>query len=329
MHSWWNLILISQWIQFLKLWGYNDLTFGLTSRHCLSVELESNRWWGNRHLIANDLIFFLVWWLSHPRNKFLIIDVIHHFLVAFNEFGEIAELSDWAWAHELADWLHQCQGTALLLKLVPVYPWQCSLHQTGSCSHWTLSNAQIALSARTVIDWVIVMVVILKIVGSHTHIQWLQLIVDWVLIVIDAATCSCLILFTENIVLRPKSGLGFHPDTLSLWESWLWSVGVSSMNSWQSFLKLRQYFASLILLTVQLSVQRFVLSVRPRYLVHQWLFEWIELFLEFSDPFQHGPFDILYPLLEYLISAVLNPCLIILVMLLFLLYRYLFLDVFR
>lgn len=65
----------------------------------------------------------------------MIIEVIHHFLIAFDEFCEIAKLSDRAWAHELADWFHQCQRTALLLKLVSINPRQCRLHQAGSCSH--------------------------------------------------------------------------------------------------------------------------------------------------------------------------------------------------
>lgn len=101
------------------------------------------------------------------------------------------------------------------------------------------------------------------------------------------------------------------------------------MNSRESFLELRQYFASLILLTVKFPVQCFVLSVRQGYLVHQRLFEWVKLFPELSHPIKHPALDILEPRLEYLKSAVLYIGLIILMMLLLLLHGYLFLDMFR
>ena len=56
------------------------------------------------------------------------------------------------------------------------------------------------------------------------------------------------------------------------------------------------------------------------------MFEWIKLFLELSDPFNHGPFHIFDPLLEYLIPPLLYPCLVILMMFLLLLNGYLLLD---
>lgn len=56
------------------------------------------------------------------------------------------------------------------------------------------------------------------------------------------------------------------------------------------------------------------------------MFEWIKLFLELSDPFNHGPFHIFDPLLEYLIPPLLYPRLVILMMFLLLLNGYLLLD---
>ena len=98
------------------------------------------------------------------------------------------------------------------------------------------------------------------------------------------------------------------------------------MHSAEGLLEVRENLPGLVLLAVELSVQRLVFSVRPRDLVHERLLERVELLLELLDLVQHRTLHVLQSLLEDLVPALLNPHLVVLLVLLLLLDRYLLLH---
>ena len=232
-----NLINYSSFYRYLEI---EILTFGERGGHGLAVELETYWGRGHRHLIAGSSFPFAETRLFHARNKLLVVDFVHHFLVTFNKLGKVTELGDRTGTHELGDRFDQGQRTALLLKLVCIYTWERRLHQTCCCTHWTLSNAQVALGTRTVRYRVIVMV-IFKVVSCHAHIKWLKLIMNRsIFIFFDTTACPSLdILPCKNIILRAKSRLGFHSYTLSFWNIRLWTISIPRMHRGKRFLELR------------------------------------------------------------------------------------------
>ena len=76
--------------------------------------------------------------------------------------------------------------------------------QVGYRTHRTLGDAQAAtLGWGTVIDWIIVM--LFEIVGSHRHIKWLQLLVNWgVFIVVYTAIGSLLLIWILLTLASPQ-----------------------------------------------------------------------------------------------------------------------------
>jgi hypothetical protein len=98
------------------------------------------------------------------------------------------------------------------------------------------------------------------------------------------------------------------------------------MNCRQSLLVLSQYSSSLVLLPVEFSVKRLVLPVCTLYLIPQRLFEGIKFFAKLEKLVIKLCLHLTHLLFEDLVTALLNPSLIVLVMLFFLLQGYLLLD---